>query len=188
MKRWILLTILTTPVLLWVGCAATRAGYESPNYTASDKDGNFEIRTYPPLPVVSTTGNGMDNSFGRLFKFITGKNAAEQKIAMTTPVIMDGEGANTMSFVVPEKIAAAGTPEPTADNVTLRSLPGGTFAVLRFKGGRNSGAPEKSLAELKSMLAKKGFTATGQPRFAYYDPPWTPGPFRRNEVMLRISN
>lgn len=187
MNRWLVLAVLLTPVLFWAGCAATRAGYESPDYTASDQDGNFEIRTYPALPVVSTTGNGMNSSFGRLFKFITGANQAEQKIAMTTPVFMDGEGADTMSFVVPQEVADAGTPEPTADNVSLRSLPGGTFAVLRFKGDRNSEAPAKALAELKSIALQKGFTLTGKPRYAYYDPPWTPQTFRRNEVMLQLS-
>ena len=54
--------------------------------------GKFELRDYPALTVVETTmaqhRHGADGSFNRLFTFITGRNEAKQKIAMTTPVFM----------------------------------------------------------------------------------------------------
>jgi hypothetical protein len=32
-----------------------------------------------------------------------------------------------------------------------------------------------------------GLTADVDAETAGYDPPWTPGPFRRNEVLIRID-
>ena len=75
-----------------------------------------------------------------------------------------------------------------ADNVRLDTLPAGRFAVLRFKGSQKSAAPGKALNELRSLLDEKNLTPSGPPRFAYYDPPWTPQSLRRNEVMLRIGS
>jgi hypothetical protein len=34
----------------------------------------------------------------------------------------------------------------------------------------------------------KKLVATGEPVFAYYDPPWTPGFMRRNEVMIPVAS
>ena len=28
----------------------------------------------------------------------------------------------------------------------------------------------------------------GEPEIASYDPPWTPGPLRRNEILIRIGS
>jgi hypothetical protein len=33
----------------------------------------------------------------------------------------------------------------------------------------------------------KGLTGDGDAEFAGYDPPWTPGPFRRNEILIRLK-
>jgi hypothetical protein len=35
-------------------------------------------------------------------------------------------------------------------------------------------------------MAEKSLDFGGEPFFAYYDAPFIPGPFRRNEVMLRL--
>ncbi len=32
------------------------------------------------------------------------------------------------------------------------------------------------------MLKERGLEPFGEPMFAYYDPLWTPGPLRRNEI------
>ena len=56
------------------------------------------MRDYPALTVVAMpmagSRNGDDGSFMRLLGFITGKNEAKHKIALTTPVLMSGSETN----------------------------------------------------------------------------------------------
>jgi len=178
--------------LVFVGCQTTRGGYESAPYKVVRTDGKFELRDYPSLAVVetpmATSGNSDDGSFMRLFRFITGANEAKQKIAMTTPVFMSGNDTNrTMAFVLPAKLNAATAPKPADGAVTVRELPGGRFAVLRFSGGRNAKHEAETLARLRTWLAAQGLKASASPVYGYFDPPWTPLFLRRNEVMLRVE-
>jgi len=178
--------------LIFVGCQATRGGYESAPYQVVRTDGKFELRDYPALMVVETPmargGNEADGSFNRLFRFITGGNDAKQKIAMTTPVFMSGNESNrTMAFVLPAKLNAATAPKPADGAVTVRELPGGRFAALRFSGGRNPKREAETLARLQTWLAAQGLKASAAPVYGYFDPPWTPSFLRRNEVMLRTE-
>ena len=178
--------------LVFAGCKTSRSGYESAPYQVVRTDGNFELRDYPALTVVETPmaqrGNGADGSFMRLFRFISGGNEAKQKIAMTTPVFMSDSESNTMmAFVLPTKMKSSEAPKPTDAAVQVRELPAGRFAVLRFKGGRNAKNEVQSLARLQEWLAKENLRCAGSPVYGYFDPPWTPGFLRRNEVMLLIK-
>ena len=193
MKRmwlWIFIAIVGVGLLV-AGCQATRAGYESAPYKVARSDGKFELRDYPDLTVVETPmadPNGSDGSFMRLFRFITGANEEKQKIAMTTPVFMSGTSTNqTMAFVLPAKLKTADAPKPADGALTVRELPAGRFAVLRFSGGRNAKKEAESLARLKSWLERERLPALSGPVYGYFDPPWTPAFLRRNEVMLRTE-
>ena len=44
----------------------------------------------------------------------------------------------------------------------------------------------KGEEQLRSWIRQKGLNANGEVELAGYDPPWTPGPFRRNEVLIRL--
>jgi hypothetical protein len=66
-------------------------------------------------------------------------------------------------------------------------LPASRYAELSFKGGRSAENEAKAIASLREWLAAKKFKSMGEPLFAYYDPPWTPIPLRRNEVMIPIE-
>jgi DNA gyrase inhibitor GyrI len=192
MILWSLILIVLVGLVL-VGCKATRSGYESASYKVVRNSGKFEVRDYPALTVVETPmvhgGNGADGSFNRLFRFITGGNEASQKIAMTTPVFMsDGDADATMAFVMPAKLKAGEVPKPTDDTVKVRELAAGRFAVLRFRGGRNAGNEAESLAKLKAWMETERLSVLSPPVYAYFDPPWTPGFLRRNEVMIRTDS
>ena len=187
MKLLILvMAVAVVAVLLKAGCAAMRAGYQSAPYQVARRDGHFELRNYPTLVVVETPMRGSDNSFMRLFRFIGGSNVAKQKIAMTTPVFMAGEATNAaMAFVMPKNMSASQTPKPDDPNVVVREVSGGQFAVLRYRGGRNAKNEAAALAKLNSWIERESMKPEGSPIYGYYDPPWTPTFFRRNEVMLR---
>ena len=186
---FLLLTVAV--VLILAGCQATRAGYETAPYKVVRAEGKFELRDYPAMAVVETpmirSKNGSDGSFSRLFRFITGGNAAKQKIAMTTPVFMTGDESNsTMAFVLPAKLKTGEVPKPTDGAVTVRELPAGQFAVLRFRGGRKAANETEALEKLKAWVAQAGLKAEPAPVFGYFDPPWTPTFLRRNEAMFRL--
>jgi len=184
--------LLTSVGLVATGCGTVRAGYESAPHKVVRSNGKFEVRDYPALTVIETPmksrRDGADGSFGRLFRFITGGNEAQQKIAMTTPVFMSGEETNAiMAFVMPAKMKTADVPKPNDPQVHVRELEAGSFAVLRFSGGRNAAKEAESLAKLRAWIKAQGLKELSGPVFAYFDPPWTPAFLRRNEVMLRIE-
>ena len=193
MKRAALASIIGLALIgmTVAGCQATRAGYESAPYTVVRKDGRFEVRDYPTLQVVGTSttpgSNGSDGSFMKLFRYITGGNERREKIAMTTPVLMQETGGDyQMSFVLPQKVRTSGPPAPTDASLKVRELPPARYAVLRFRGGRNRPNETRSLEALRSWLQKESMTPEAGPVYAYFDPPWIPAFLCRNEVMLRI--
>ena len=187
----ILAIFIIASVLAWLktGGTTAHAGYATAPYKVIRTDGKFELRDYPLLVVAETPMRGADNAFMRLFHFIGGKNATQQKIAMTTPVFMNHTaGTNaTMAFVMPEKLGTNGVPQPTEAGVFVKQVPAGRFAVLRFSGWRSEKNSGAALAQLTSWLAQEKITPTGKPVFAYFDPPWTLPFWRRNEVMFRIE-
>jgi DNA gyrase inhibitor GyrI len=191
MKLFLILSLLAMAVvLLTAACSTTRSGYNSAPYTLVQSAGAYELRDYPALSVVQTTMRGSedDGGFGRLFRFISGRNEKAQKISMTTPVFMSGdEGERTMAFVMPSALAPGQIPQPSDATVSVREIPQGRFAVLRFSGGRSAEREQAALGQLKDWMATQGLGSSASPVFGYFDPPWTPAFLRRNEVMLRLE-
>ena len=107
---------------------------------------------------------------------------------MTTPVLIEtGADTRTMSFVMPEKTRVQGPPPPSSAEVQLRTVPAQRRAALRFPGGTSRENEAKAAERLQAWIAEKKLRPLGTPTFAYYDPPWTPIPLRRNEVMIHIE-
>jgi DNA gyrase inhibitor GyrI len=191
--RWLWISGAGLALVTVLGaCKLTRAGYEEPAYRVVRKDGRFEVRDYEAFTVVSTPmrsgSNDMDGGFRRLFRYISGGNTETQKVAMTIPVfVAEATNAAAMSFVVPAKVAAAGAPSPAASDVTVAEVPPGRFAVLRFSGSRELENSRRVISNLTAWVAAQQLQPLGEPRLAYYDPPWTPSFLRRNEVMIRVN-
>ena len=187
---------LVVIALIAIGWKLTsRTGYESAAYKMLEKDGSFELREYPDLMVVTTsadlTAQGNDGSFGRLFKYISGNNDQKSKVSMTTPVFMDSDAQDAgeqMSFVLPAEVAANSIPVPSDQNVTIRKRPGGKYAVLRFSGRLEDQTAEVA-KQLRDWIESKKWVPTEENAIEYagYDPPWTPGLMRRNEVLIQVD-
>lgn len=178
--------------LLAGGLGGCRGGYETAPYRVLRADDNFELRDYAALSVAETSmerGNdGSKGSFNRLFRFITGANELKQKIPMTTPVLMSGSGAEAkMAFVMPANMKASLIPKPSEPGVTVRVLPAGRFAVLRYHGERSAKNEAESLERLRAWAKAEGFETDLPAIHGYFDPPWTLPALRRNEVMLRVQ-
>lgn len=199
MKKRRMIYLVATVVLVLVGTTSwtltARAAYESAEYEVLDSDGSFEIRKYPDLVLVATDSKmdsqGRDGSFMRLFRYISGENRANQKIEMTTPVFMEGtdqQPDTSMGFVMPKEVAASGAPEPKGDGVQIRKRKGGRFAVVRFSGRLDSKLVKEQEAKLRQWMKTRGLEGEPTAEAAGYDPPFTPGPLRRNEVLVRLKD
>ena len=195
-KMWLVTLVLQVALFgSFAFAMANRAGYESAEYKVIESDGAIEIREYPDLLLVSTDSKmdsqGRDGSFMRLFEYISGANSAEQKIAMTTPVFMEGEFDESdvaMGFVMPKEVAAQGAPAPTGEKVTMRQRKGGRFAVIRFSGRLDSELAKQQEQKLREWMEQKQLDGHASAEAAGYDPPFTPLALRRNEVLIRLKN
>lgn len=184
MKTFLLVSVAMLVVgMLVASCESSRAGYESARYDVRSSDGAFEIRKYPELKVATTSNHSDNGSFMRLFKYIEGANEKQEKLAMTTPVFME---AGEMKFVIPEKNKNT-TPKPASEKVEVKKMPARTVAVYRFHGRRSDKLEKEALEKLRVWMTDNKLEPKGEPFFAYYDPPWTLGPFRRNEVLIPVE-
>ncbi len=166
--------------------------YESARYAVVETDGPFEVREYPDLMLAATTmrERSSDGSFGRLFQYISGNNEEGSRVAMTTPVFMEDGGSGTegtMAFVVPEKVALDEIPVPKDEKVVIQRRTGGRFAVVRFSGQMEPDSIADAEARLRIWMQTRGLRGAPEREYAGYDPPWTPGPLRRNEVLIRLE-
>lgn len=182
----IFFTMLALLSTLLASCTGQK--YESAPYALIQKEGAYEIRKYPDLTLASTamTNRESGGAFMKLFRFIGGSNKQSEKIAMTTPVFMTGTESGTMSFVLPKTVADQGAPSPSNPEVTVSTKPGGSYAVFTFSGSGRPAPSEIAAHKLMQWVAGQHLETTGTPLFAYYNPPWTPGFLRHNEVLIRL--
>ena len=167
---------------------------EEPRYELERTVEGLEIRRYPPAVIAETEVEGgyresISSGFRRLAGYIFGKNTPAEKIAMTAPVGATPHAARrwTISFVMPSSQRIDTLPRPIDERVHLRQVPARRAAVLRFGGRANEEVLRAREAELADKLARSGLHAADEPQLAQYDPPWIPGPFRRNEVMVALA-
>ena len=80
----LLITAIVGLVALSGWKLTARGAYETAEYTVIESDGDFEIREYPELMVVTTSTQmerqGEDGSFMRLFRYISGANESKEKV------------------------------------------------------------------------------------------------------------
>lgn len=181
---------------------------EKPIYQVIRSEKNVEIRQYAPMIIaeVEVQGNreeAVGGGFRMLADYIFGNNTVQQDIAMTAPVQQQNSekismtapvqqqsqnGAWKISFVMPSQYRMDSLPKPNNEAVTLKEVPGEIYAVIQFSG-LNS---DKNIAQHEKLLMQyieaNQFTASGSPKYAFYNPPWTLPFMRRNEIMLEVEN
>lgn len=191
--KFILLACSVFVSSLLTGCSLVKYTIEHAPYSLIQSDGNFEIRHYDQMLLVSTTMNSEkgrssnDTAFKRLFAYISGENSKGQDISMTAPVFMDQDKATKMSFVLPEDFRIETAPAPRDPNVSLERVNDYTVAAIRFSGWLDEDTIESKKSELLAWLNEQDIKAIGQPIIAGYDPPSSIPFFRRNEVLIPIE-
>jgi hypothetical protein len=139
-----------------------------------------------------------------LFKYISGNNHAQQKIEMTLPVVIkpasekiemtapvlrapaDGSGT-LMQFVLPSRFDASTAPQPIDPGVRVRDVAAQSIAARRYSGRSSESNYRENEAKLLASLKDAGLVPADVPRFAVYNPPFTPWFMRRNEVLVPVE-
>ena len=168
---------------------------EQPKYEIVEKIGDLELREYSSfaiaecaLPNVPNVSSASSYAFSRLFNYIQGRNSKAQPIQMTKPVRQEPhESGWKVSFVIPEEIRIAGIPEPADSSISIREVPGGLYAALVYRGSWGEAKQQFQSAKLLEPVRKSGHSVKGPIISAVYNPPFTPGPLRRNEVMVELE-
>ena len=167
---------------------------ETAEYDVIRKDGSFEIRRYHEMllaQVDQTRGAG----FNTLFQYISGKNKAKSKIAMTSPVMTSEKIAMTspvmstaskMSFMVPSEYTMETVPEPSNPSVKIVKIPERYVATVRFRGFAWKNEVKKQTKLLLDWLHKENIKTIGSVFLMQYNPPFVPGFLRRNEMGIEI--
>jgi hypothetical protein len=183
---------------------------ETPEYEVIRHEGSFEVRRYEGYVTANVRvtagdyGRAMNAGFDPLADFIFGNNHASdrismtapvtagraccQKISMTAPVTAErSEDEYVVSFTMPSGYSLDTLPRPNNTAVTIESVDPHLAAVVRFGGRFGESKAARAQVELESWIAREGLVAVGEPIVAQYDPPWTPGFARRNEVMIAVE-
>jgi len=182
------------------------APIETPAWeVVADYDG-WEVRRYASKLEAQVTVQGgsyreaVNRGFRVLAKFIFGANHGAESVAMTAPVSASRStkiamtapvGASTtpdgwtVTFTMPSEFTAETLPSPDDPNIRIVEVPGGTWAARQF-AGRAERLHEEVTASLEAAVLEAGLTPAGPTEVAQYNPPWTPGPFRRNEILLPL--
>jgi effector-binding domain-containing protein len=180
---------------------------EEAQYTVMLKEQNLELRRYEPHILAETLVEGDFDSagneaFDRLFQYISGNNRSREKIQMTSPVSQEAtsqkidmtspvgqqreNGRWAVSFMMPASFSLETLPEPKDPNVVLRQVPARYIAAVRYSGFWSEKAYLTHKKELEAWIEKQGFSVTGEPVWARYNPPFMPWFLRRNEILIPV--
>ena len=182
---------------------------EEPAYTvATELAPGIELRDYAPMLIAEVEVRTNDFAeagnagFKPLADYIFGNNSRRDRIGMTAPV-QQSEGERIgmtapvgrtetaegwlVSFVMPARYTRETLPEPRDPRIRLREIPARTVAAIRFSGRWRSESFAEHQNLLLEALTKAKIQTKGAPWSAQYNPPWTPGFMRRNEILVEIQ-
>ena len=176
------------------------AEYERPSYSVVLKKDGLEIRDYAAAIVVETQvlasrRDAAGEAFRSLFNYISGNNTASLEIPMTSPVVQTpvGKGPDDVSdkwairFFLPSNLTAEDIPQPLQQDLKIVTLAAQRFASVSFKGTQNDEKVSKYTARLREFIFQNGYGVSGEPVYAFYDPPFVPWFLRDNEILLPIQ-
>lgn len=192
MKLWAVISIVATVLIIGFLFYSFRLkDIETPKYRVIKQLGNVEIREYPSLVLAQTSLKKSDydeegnNGFRTVAGYIFGGNQAQQKIAMTAPVIMKMGDTASMSFVMPSEYSLQDLPTPSNNQVKLVQESAKILAVIRFGGYSNSKKIKQYAEELYAALKSNHLEFRGELLYMGYNAPWDITN-RRNEVAVEL--
>ena len=175
---------------------------------------DYEPLIAAEVEVTAPRKEAISQGFRMIADYIFGNNKESGKVAMTAPVIQqlgfapevkgapkklskgqpaedvkkayDACGTWHVRFVMPASYTLATLPKPNNDAVKFSHVPAKRFAVIRFAGLAENDSLREHTTELTEFTKSKKLKTVGEPSYAFYNPPWTLSPLRRNEVMIEL--
>ena len=162
--------------------------YEKSKYDVVKSNEIYEIRKYSDRLAVQVVNTNQNNSFQKLFNYISGNNETNEEIKMTTPVTqMKKNGNMTMQFYLPANFNKDNVPNPSRSDVEIINIEGGYYAVTRYSGRASDKNFIKHKEILENELKKDNISIVGPAIKATYNRPFTLPMLRRNEAMLEVN-
>ena len=148
----------------------------------------YEIRKYSDRLAVQALNTNQNNSFRKLFNYISGDNETNEEIKMTIPVTqMEKKGNMTMQFYLPSKFNKDNIPNPLRPDVEIINIEGGYYAVIRYSGRASNKNFIKHKEILENELKKDNISIAGPAIKASYNSPFTLPMLKRNEAMFKVN-
>ena len=182
---------------------------EEATYQVVVDEDQLQVREYAPQIVAEVVVEGDfedagNMAFRKLFKYISGENTSNEKIAMTAPVSQQQRGEKiamtapvsqqaqddgwAVSFMMPADYSLDTIPAPSEPSIKIRAIPAHRMAAIRFSGRWTKKNYEKHLAELKTWAKTRELVVSGEPVWARYNSPFALWFMRRNEILLQVEN
>lgn len=96
------------------------------------------------------------------------------------------EGRYTVRFAMPARFTLETLPASTNPNIVIGVLAEREMAVVTFSGAASDESVREAEERLRGFLERRSLMPDGSLEYAYYDPPFTLPPLRRNEVMMGV--
>ena len=159
------------------------------NYTTIKKIENIEIRQYKNsiyASYIPKNEKERNNSFRKVAAYIFGDNANNEKISMTSPVVIKIHNDYEMAFLMPKKYNLENLPTPDNKEINIYTEPGTLKACISYSGYTNNSTENKKINELKKVLLKHNFSHKNDFEVLVYNSPFE---FinRKNEIIVTIN-
>ena len=184
-----LITIASIIILLLLFAKNLFSVVAAENYTVIKKLENIEIRQYKNsiyASYIPKNEKERNNSFRKVAGFIFGDNTNNEKISMTSPVIIKIHNDYEMAFLMPEKYNIENLPKPVNKEINIYTEPGTLKACIRYSGYTNNSVEDKKIDELKKILSKYNYNHKNDFEVLVYNSPFD---FlnRKNEITVTIN-
>jgi DNA gyrase inhibitor GyrI len=207
-RKWIMLAAIIGVIIIGgIFAGPIMSDVETPNYEVISAQAGIEIRQYAPMIIAEVQMDGeredaIGNGFRLLADYIFGNNQGLQDIAMTAPVQQQKNIKIAMtapvqqqsigdiwrvSFVMPSEYSMETLPKPVNDRVAIKRVPSKQFIVVTFAGTNSNKNVTVHEEKLMRYVKANNLSVVGAPTYAFYNPPWTLPPMRRNEVMMEME-
>ena len=161
---------------------------EEAKYDVVKSNEIYEIRKYSDRLAIQALNTDENNSFRKLFNYISGNNEKNEEIKMTVPVTqMEKKGNMTMQFYLPSKFNKDNVPSPSSSDVEIVNIEEGYYAVIRYSGRASNKNFIKHKEILENELKKDNISISGSAIKASYNSPFTLPMLKRNEAMFKVS-
>ena len=163
---------------------------EKTHYSIVKKINNIEIRKYEKLIYVSYTPKNekeRNSSFQNIASYIFGGNSRNEKISMTSPVVIKIHNKNEMAFIMPKEYTLNSLPKSNNKQLSIYEESSAIKAAIKYSGYSNKEKEKTYIKKLKDELKKANIKYKNDFELLVYDSPYK---FinRRNEIIVSIQN